>query len=134
MPTPDTPAELYLTFKVRFLWLTGAAPRSAAKLWPGTERTRDRTVVSVAFWAAGSFLPTLCLTFLKSIPTPLFFFLFFPLLGIAIPIGDSYYIWAAVADRVTIPRYCMDKLIYESCNLHETCITVIYFRNSASVD
>ena len=48
----------------------------------GREIERETMVVSVAFLASGSFLPTLCLTFRKSTPTPLFDFLRLNPLGI----------------------------------------------------
>ena len=59
-----------LTLSERLRALTATPARSSATLWPGSVTARDRKLTSVSFWARGSFLPTLCLARLKSMPTP----------------------------------------------------------------
>jgi hypothetical protein len=61
--------------RVRLRLLTALPVLSSVTLWFGRLMARAVKLVFVSFLARGSFLPTLCLTFLKSTPTPGFFFL-----------------------------------------------------------
>ena len=66
------------TLMVRLRSLTGTSLRSPVSApWPGKLIDCALKLVSVAFLACGSFLPTLSLALLKSMPTPGFFLRFF---------------------------------------------------------
>lgn len=93
------------TLRVRWRWLTTAPALSAVTLCSGRLMALDLMVVSVAFWARGSFLPTLCLARLKSMPTPAFFFFDLRSRGMAAAAGAAAELkptWSAVGHAWTM--------------------------------